>query len=469
VSADEQAKRGDPGAAKATWREAAAVYLHRRVLGMGFLGFSAGLPLLLIFSTLSFWLREAGVERTSIGLLSFIGLAYGFKWMWSPLVDRLPLPLLTARLGRRRSWILLAQLTILTALLCMGLTDPLHDLPRLAVAAVVVAFASATQDIAIDAYRIEAVEKARQAAMAATYMVGYRVGMITASAGSLVVAAAVDVNEATYEHAPWAAAYLTMAGLMLIGVVTTLAIAEPHVDRDEETVAREARAVDALRRRGGVAARLSTLGGWLYGAAVLPFLDFVSRFGWTAILLLALIGTYRTADVVLGVMANVFYVDLGFTKAEVAAISKVYGVAMTLVGAGLGGVLIRRYGVMRVLFLGALMAAGTNVLFSVLAGLGHNTPVLTLVISIDNLSAGVASAAFVAYLSCLTNVEFSATQYALFSSIMSLFPKFLGGFSGYFVDAIGWETFFVGTALLGVPVLILILLAARYAPAASSD
>lgn len=460
-----RSKTGSGGEARTSWREALAVYAHRRVVGMGFLGFSAGLPYALPFATLSFWLREAGIERDAIGLLSLAGLSYSLKWTWAPLVDRLPLPWLGARLGRRRSWILVAQLAIVAALACMAFTDPASDLPRLIAAAIAVSFASATQDIAIDAYRIEAVEEDRQAAMAATYMAGYRIGMIAASAGVLVVAAATDLSEGTYEQRPWTVAYLAMALLMLVGVATTLIIAEPEVERDAATLQREARAVAALRRRGGLLALFSGAGGWLYGAAVLPLLDFLSRYRWQAVLVLALVGTYRISDVVLGTMANVFYVDLGFSKAEVATISKLYGVGMTLAGAGLGGVLIRRYGIMRLLFVGGLLAAATNLLFAGLAGRGADTVALTAVISLDNLSTGIASAAFVAYLSSLTNVEFSATQYAMFSSLMSLVPKLMGGFSGYLVDALGWRGFFVGTALLGAPVLVLILLAARYAPA----
>ena len=289
--------------------------------------------------------------------------------------------------------------------------------------------------------------------------------MILASAGSLAVAAAVDPSESTYEALPWQVAYGVMAAMMLVGVATTLSIAEPEVVRDEATLAREQQAAAALVGRGRIPAVLSRGGAWLYGAAVLPFLDFVSRYGWQAALVLALIATYRTSDVVLGIMANVFYVDLGFTKGEVAAVSKLYGVLMTLAGASAGGLLVVRYGVMRVLFLGALLSAATNLLFAWMAELGHSLTALAVVISIDNLSAGIATCAFIAYLSSLTNVEFSATQYALFSSVMTLFPKFLGGFSGFVVDAYDWQSFFIGTALIGAPVLVLIVLAARYAPA----
>lgn len=449
----------------ANWAQALNVYRHPRVVSMLFLGFSAGLPFLLVFGTLSFWLREAGVTRTAIGFFSWVGLAYAIKWAWAPLVDRLPLPWLTRRLGRRRSWLLFSQLLIALGLSGMALTDPAESITWMAVFAVMVAFASATQDIALDAYRIEAVREEMQAAMAASYMAGYRLAMILASAGALAVAAVFDASETTYEHAPWAMAYLSMAGLMLVGILTTLLIHEPEVQPSAETLDREARARARLAADPRLSPRAAALLAWGYTAVISPFLDFLSRYRWHALLILALIATYRTSDIVLGIMANPFYVDMGFTKAEVAAITKVYGVIMTIVGAGLGGILMTRLGIMPILFTGALMSAGTNLLFAWLAGIGHDTTWLTLVISVDNLSAGLATAAFVAFLSSLTNVSYSATQYALFSSVMLLLPKFVAGFSGLAVDAVGYPAFFIGTALLGVPVLLLILLAGRHLPA----
>ncbi len=424
-----------------TWRDAMRVYREPASLRMLLLGFSAGLPLLLVFGTLSFWLREAGINRTTIGHLSWVGLAYGFKWVWSPLVDRLPLPLLTRALGRRRSWLLLSQCVIMVALVCMAVSDPRLSLVPIVWGALAVAFGSATQDIALDAYRIESAGPERQGALAATYQTGYRLAMIWAGAGVLWIAARAEVADAaSYQQGAWQTAYLVMAASMLLGVFTVLASPEPihrHI----------------APARGAAE--------WLRGALVAPFADFIGRYRWQAVLILALIALYRISDVVMGIMANPFYVDMGYSKDEVAAVTKVYGVVMTLAGAFIGGALSMRFGVMRVLMLGAVLSAASNVLFAWLAGHGHDVTALVFVVSADNLSSGIASAAFIAYLSSLTNVEYSATQYALFSSLMLLLPKFLAGFSGQYVDAFGYGQFFVGTALLGVPVLLLIWLASR--------
>jgi len=442
------------------WLQDVRVYAEPPVARMVLLGFAAGLPLLLVLGTLSFRLREAGIDRTTIGFLSWVGLAYGFKWVWAPLVDRMPLPLLTRVLGRRRSWLLAAQLVLAAGLAGMALTDAAQNLHQLVALALLVAFASATQDIALDAYRIESAEQSRQAAMAAAYQVGYRAAMITASGGALWIASTFDPDETTYQHAPWLAAYLCMAGLIGVGIVTVLFSSEPQVAVSQDTVRREQEAAARLHSR---------LLSWLYAAVVSPFLDFVLRYRWQALLLLALIGTYRISDIVLGVMSNPFYRDMGFTKDEVAAVSGVYGVLMTLAGAALGGVLALRYGVMRVLMLGAALSALTNLLFAWLATRGHDLGALVFAISADNLSAGIASAAFVAYLSGLTNVAYSATQYALFSSVMLLLPKFIGGWSGWAVDSYGYQAFFIGTALLGTPVLLLTWLAGRMAARPPAD
>ena len=451
-----------------SWLQALRVYTHPRVLGMLSLGFSAGLPLLLIMGTLSFWLREAGIDRATIGYLSWIGLAYSFKWLWSPLVDRLPLPLLTRWLGRRRAWLLLSQIVITCALMGMAVTDPAANLTHLVFFALAVAFASATQDIALDAYRIEAVAVELQGAMAATYQAGYRIAMILASAGVLWIAAAIDTTADVYDHAPWRFAYLVMAASMIVGIVTTLIIREPDVPysrliSDNEKIARQAIAHWQL------SSRTRDLLIWLYGALIAPFRDFIVRHGRQALLILGLIAIYRISDVVMGVMSNPFYVDMGYSKDEVATISKVYGVIMTIAGAAIGGVLTAKIGIMRTLFLGAVLSAATNLLFVWLAGRGHDVSGLVFTISADNLSAGIASSAFIAYLSGLTNSAYSATQYAIFSSVMLLLPKFIAGFSGQFVDAYGYESFFIATALLGLPVLILVWLAGQATFAHSSE
>ena len=424
-----------------SWLETLKVYLAPASLRMLALGFAAGLPLLLVLGTLSFRLREAGVDRTTIGYLSWVGLAYAFKWAWAPLVDRMPLPGLTHWLGRRRGWLLLSQLAIMGGLAGMALTDPQQDLHALVVFALVVAFGSATQDIALDAFRIESAPSDEQAVLAASYQTGYRLAMIWAGAGVLWVAARAEApGTETYQHLAWQRAYLVMAASMAVGLITVLLSAEPV-----RTVLPPAR--NALE--------------WLRGALVDPFADFLRRYRWQAVLILGLISIYRISDVVMGIMANPFYVDMGFTKDEVAAVTKVYGVVMTLAGAFIGGALSLRLGVMRVLMLGAVLSAASNLLFAWLGTRGHDVTGLVFVVSADNLAGGIASAAFIAYLSSLTNISYSATQYALFSSIMLLLPKWLAGFSGRYVDSFGYGSFFTSTALLGVPVLLLVALASR--------
>lgn len=435
-----------------SWLVSLQVYKEPATLRMVLLGFSAGLPLLLVFGTLSFWLREAGIDRTTIGFLSWVALAYAFKWVWAPLVDRMPLPGLTTRLGRRRGWLLFAQVWVMAGLVGMALTDPQQDLPRLVLFALLTAFASATQDIALDAYRIESASEEKQAALAAAYQTGYRIAMIWAGAGVLAIAAHFDPDEATYQFSPWTWAYVAMAASMLVGVLTVLLSREPA-----RVAGIEKPAPDSTDRLPWPTRFLP----WVYDAGVQPFLDFFQRYRWQALIILALIATYRMSDVVMGVMANPFYRDMGFSKEEVATVSKFYGVIMTLLGAFIGGVLALRLGVMRVLFAGAVLSAATNVLFAWLATRGHDVGALIFAVSADNLSAGLASAAFIAYLSGLTNVAYSATQYALFSSVMLLLPKFLAGFSGLAVDTVGYETFFITTALMGVPVLLLVVLAGR--------
>jgi PAT family beta-lactamase induction signal transducer AmpG len=424
-----------------TWREALRLYLQPASLRMLALGFAAGLPLLLVLGTLSFRLREAGIDRSTIGYLSWVGLAYGVKWMWAPLVDRMPIPWLTRQLGRRRSWLLLSQIVIAGGLVGMALNDPSQLLGPLVACALAVAIASATQDIALDAYRIESAEVNAQAALAASYQTGYRLAMIWAGAGVLWIAAWAQGEQTTgYAQSAWQAGYLVMALSMLPGMLVVLGSPEP---------------VPAPFKPARNVAE------WLKGAVLEPFADFWLRYRWQAVLLLALIAVYRISDVVMGIMANPFYVDMGFTKSEVAGVTKVYGVIMTLVGAFVGGLLSARFGVMRVLMLGAVLSAASNLLFVWLSGVGHDVQALVWVISADNLASGIATAAFIAYLSSLTNISYSATQYALLSSMMLLLPKFIAGFSGDFVDAYGYASFFTATAWLGLPVLVLVALAAR--------
>ena len=407
---------------------------------MLFLGFSAGLPLLLILGTLSFWLREAGIDRSTIGYLTWVGLIYAGKWLWAPLVDRLPIPFLGQLLGRRRSWLIFAQAIIVFGLLGMASLDPKVAITPVVWCALLVAFGSATQDIVLDAFRIESADSDRQAALAATYQTGYRLALIWSGAGVLWLAARVE-SGAGYDASAWQFAYVVMACSIAVGTITTLLSKEPV--RIELAKARNAKA-------------------WLHQTLIEPFSEFITRYGWHAIAILGLIAIYRISDIVMGIMANPFYVDMGYTKDEVAAVSKVFGVIMTLLGAFIGGVLALRFGVMRILFLGAALSAVSNLLFAWLATQGHDLTGLVWVISADNLSSGIATAAFIAFLSSLTNIQYSATQYALFSSMMLLAPKWLAGFSGVFVDTFGYQTFFISTAIIGVPVLLLIWLVIHF-------
>lgn len=415
----------------------AAPYRNPAALRMFFLGFSSGLPLLLVLGTLSFRLRECGIDLKTIGFMSWVGLCWGMKWLWAPLVDQLPLPWLTDRLGRRRSWLLLAQAGLLVGLTLIAFSHPSEDLTQTALFAVLTAFFGATQDIALDAYRIESGTEEEQASFAAMYQTGYRLAMIWSGAGALALAAAFDAGA----EGGWRAAYLIMAASLLPGMATVLLAPEP------------VRKAPVQRARNAAV--------WFYEAACLPFVDFFKRFGGWAVVVLLLIATYRISDVVMGVMANPFYSDMGFSKEEVAAVSKVFGVVMTLAGAFVGGVVALRIGVMKTLFLGGVLSAATNLLFSVLATRGHDLTFLIFTVSADNLAGGLASAAFVAYLSGLTNTAYSATQYALFSSVMLLLPKFLAGFSGVAVEAVGYAGFFTATACLGLPVLVLVVLAGK--------
>jgi len=434
--------------ARVSWREAFLSYTKPRVIAMLFLGFSAGLPFLLVFSTLSAWLKEAEVSRSVIGFFSWVGLTYSIKFFWAPAIDRLPVPFLTRMLGRRRSWMIVAQCGIAIGLIGMAQTNPMTDLYMMAVFAVVVAFSSATQDVSIDAYRIEAVEKEIQGAMSASYILGYRLALLVAGAGALYMA----------DQVPWEQVYYAMAALMLVGLITVLFINEPDRKSANDAIMQETRVLAFMEGSHHWPKKLRSVTAWFLGAVVSPFVDFFTRNGWLALLILLFIGIFRISDITMGVMANPFYLDLGFTKTEIAQITKVFGFFMTIAGSALGGVFVVRYGIMRPLFIGAVLVAITNLLFAYMAAVDTPTTfMLAFVISADNLSGGFAISAFIAYLSSLTNTAYTATQYALFSSLMTLQAKFLGGFSGVIVDLQGYVFFFVYASVLGTPAIFLVL------------
>ena len=427
------------------------IYTKIRVIRMLFLGFSAGLPLLLLLGTLSFRLREAGLDLAIIGFFSWIGLTYAFKWAWAPLVDQLPVPLLTKALGRRRSWLVCSQLLVIFGLSGLAFSDPSISITAVIWFSLLTAIGSATQDIALDAFRIDSAGTEDQGAMAATYQIGYRVAMLVASAGALFLADLFSNDNSAYNNSAWGMSYLIMAGLMLVGVITALLASEPSASSIYEVKIRSS-IQDSYPLR---------LKKWILDAGVMPFVDFVKRYKRQAILILIMISIYRISDVVMGVMANPFYVDIGFSKQEIATVTKLFGVIMTLLGAVIGGVFVKHFGALRMLIIGAILTSSTNLLFAWLSNIGANIPALVLTISADNLSAGLATAAFVSYLSGLTNIKYSATQYALFSSVMLLIPKFLAGWSGIFVEELGYENFFLFSAALGIPVILLLLMLYR--------
>jgi MFS transporter, PAT family, beta-lactamase induction signal transducer AmpG len=442
----------DPSPPKRSWRRAFAVYGHPRVVGMTFLGFSAGLPFILVGGTFSAWLRDVGVDLAAIGFLSWVGIAHSIKVLWAPIVDRAPLPYLTRWLGRRRGWILLAQLMIAAGLAGMALFDPREQLALIALFAVLTAFGSATQDIAIDAYRIEAVSKDRQGAMATTYVFGYRIAMLIAGAGALHIA----------NLGSWDLAYTVMAALMIVGVATTLIVREPDVQLERLTLQMEQRVIDYLSRTTHLGLRRDFT-AWFIGAVICPFADFLNRFGVTTVLILLFIGTFRLSDIFMGVMANPFYLDLGFSITQIANIAAAFGLAMTLTGAAIGGVLVMRFGITPMLIFTAIMAPTTNLLFSWLAVLGPENYGLVIAIIADNVTSGMAYPVLIAYISSLTNTAYTATQYALLSSLMSLPGQFLGGFTGLLAEHVGWFWFFIYAAGLGVPAIVLALVLARVA------
>ena len=696
------------------WKSAFTAFLDRRALIMLFLGFSAGIPILLIFSSLSLWLGEAGIDKSAVTFFSWAALGYSFKFVWAPLVDELPVPVLTKLLGRRRAWLLIAQLLIICAISIMAFSDPSLGqsyLYQMAAGAVLLGFSAATQDIVIDAYRIELAETQMQTVLASTYNAGYRIGMIVAGAGALFLAAYLGTAKGNYIYEAWKWTYLAMAAVMLVGIATTLCIREPQVDR----VRKEYKRVDyyrlvavffvsvvsfvlsyvysgkltemliqlwtikdsfalfcfeALRFIGSgavafmVGSSLVKMGAvnkqMAYETWVNPVADFFKRYGVKlALVLLLLIGFYRISDIIAGVISNVFYQDLNFTKEQIAEAVKVYGVIFSLIGGFLGGLLAQRMNIMKLMFVGAILASSTNLIFiglvksgqplndvvinvgeqsfktqadetgawaikvpveqlqanerltatasfqndtsqpvsvtlpyisqpgastallllpitadnvidqresegsivvrgQYLATLAENQSIklsldgqsfdakldkegvfsaaipaqllldsnskklnailmqneraqqhtalnyqvdpaaaksvtldfdlqpinlnkavdgqlevkgkvikeyssnwLYFAIIVDNLASGLAGAAFIAFLSSLTSVSFTAVQYAIFSSLMTLTPKILGGYSGTIVSNIGYPNFFLLTTLIGIPILILVVWVAK--------
>ena len=435
------------------WGRAIAEYRRPKVLAMLFLGFSAGLPFMLVFSTMSAWLRVDGIDRTTIGMLSWVGLVYTLKFFWAPVVDRLRLPVLTRVFGRRRSWLLLGQFGISAGLLQIAQLTPTGHLGALAGLALLVAFSSATQDIALDAWRIESAPQELQGVMAGAYQLGYRVAIAVASAGALWIAA----------EQSFGTAYAVMGAFAVVGILTTLVVSEPKPRVSERTIAQEQRVIDWLARNAHLPASLKELGTWFTGAVVCPFVDFFTRYGTKlAILILAFAASYRLTDFTMGVMASPFYLDVGYTLKEIAAVAKGFGLLSSIVGVLIGGAVVARLGTVRSLVLGSVFVITSNLMFMTLAWSADTSLAsLAIVVSADNLAMGVAGTALIAYLSSLTSPAYTATQYALFSSAYALPGKILMGGSGFVVDQAGYPWFFVYTSLLGLPALLLLWLVVR--------
>lgn len=434
------------------WVQALRVYAEPRVASMLFLGFSAGLPFYLVFSTLSAWLRQTGIQRSTIGMLSWVGILYSIKFLWAPLVDRVPLPLLHRLLGRRRSWMLVAQLGIVAGLAKLAGGDPAAGVSSMALAALGVAFCAATQDIALDAWRIESAEVSKQGAMVAAYQIGYRVALISGSAGALGIAG----------RSNWHASYSTMAVLGGVGVITTLLIREPRPVVSAAAGQREARVIDWLERNAHWPLWARHAGEWFIAAVICPLTDFFQRYGGLAVITLCFIGVYRLTEFTMGSMANPFYIDHGYTLAQIATVVKVYGLIMSMFGVVMAGAFVARFGLTRSLVLGSVLLIASNLAFATLATTHEPTVLgLGLVNGLDNLAIAAQGVALIAFLSSLTSPRYTATQYALFSSLYALPGKILEGTSGFVVDHVGYPVFFTYTAALSVPGLILLYFLSR--------
>lgn len=429
-----------------SWRDALTVYRDRRVLTILLLGFASGLPLLLVYGTLSTRLAESHTSLTTIGLFSWASTAYAIKWMWSPLTDRLPLPGLTGWLGQRRGWLLASQTMTALTMIGLGASNPETALWQTALWAVALAFASATQDIVIDAYRVESLEEWQLGAGAGAVVLGYRIGMIAAGGGALILA----------DQFGWFVAYAAMAGLICLTMGVTLLMPEPKRPAD----------VQEVPPPGGKSQRTG-IAEWFRTAVVLPMQDFTQRQHWVMILLF--IALYKYGDALLGVMANPFYLSIGFTKTDIGLVSKSYGVVMTIVGGLLGGIVVARLGIMRSLLLCGLLQAASNLVFALQALIGPSLPMLMVTISVENLTGGMGTAAFVAYLSSLCNIAYTATQYALVSSFMSFARTYFASLGGWLADRVDWVSYFLISTAAALPGLLLLLWMMRTFPRQTED
>lgn len=521
ITADGRPSEAAAAAAKPKrgWLESLAFYGHPKSAATLLLGFSAGLPFLLVYGVLSARLAQAGVSRTAIGFFVWLGLFYTLKFLWAPMVDRVRLPGLYEIFGQRRSWILLAQAGMITGMIGVGLADPQTSLLPFVMFALLIAFSSATQDVGIDAWRIEATPSLdAQASTAAIYQFGYRLGLMTAQTGALLIAGFASPNDANgadiYTPFAWSLAYWAMAALVLIGSSTLLWAGEPSREKAGEgpwlrleglarnagrgaiTVAAIVAAVVAVFfvapfLLGPIGRLLAPIGAYLYAIPVIvaiapfalavacvpyarklpadspllthaaagPILEFFRRLGWMALLVFGMIALYRISDFTMGVMAKPLYVDLGYSLETIGWVTGLFGIFVGIGGALLAGVFAYRYGLLACLVAGAILTIVTNASFAWLAA--HDDAAtwrLVVAITLDNSAGGFAGGILIAYMSSLTNTAFTATQYAIFSSLYAIYSKVLAGFSGVLADQVGYVWFFIITAGFGIPALILTIL-----------
>jgi PAT family beta-lactamase induction signal transducer AmpG len=449
-------------------RAAIRSYLQPRSATMLVLGSACGLPLLTISNVLGLWLTDNKVSMTDIGLFAYTLLPYSFKFVWAPLLDQVRLPGLHKLLGKRRSWMLVAQFGILAAFIGLWFTDPATQLSHVALFALLLGFSGASQDISVDAWRIEIAPAEEQGTMLGAYQLGYRLTALATAALVPYIAQLVS----------WHAGLIFLGCLIFLGMAATLfAKRPPEQDAREDVQAAE----KALKVRNRVGVSIA----WFYGAVIAPFTDFFRQHGWTGLLILAMIGTYRLPDFIMGTVARPMYRQ-SFSLIEIGTMSGLIGVWVTIAGALVGGFFVFRFGIKRSLFIGLFAVMLGNLAYALLAASGHNLPVFASAICLENLASGFAGTALLAYMSSLTSVAFTATQYALFSSFYALPGKLLGGLSGVFVDwlarhrasfdhalpgltalsdkVVGFVPFFIATALTGLAALALMVLVYRREP-----
>lgn len=423
---------------RASWRDSMAVYLQPRVLIVLMLGLSSGLPLALSGSTLLVWMRESGVDLGTIGLFALVGTPYTLKFLWAPLVDALHVPFFTRAFGRRRGWLVFSQLLLIAAILLLALTDPARSPLFVALGALLVATMSSTQDIVVDAFRVESLPESKQAAGMASYVAAYRIGMLISTAGILFLVSAFEATGIARSSA-WMWGYVAMAAMVLIGTVTALAATEPEQSVQAEAATRGESAFQRVLR-----------------AAVGAFSEFLSRRdAWAA---LGFVVLFKFTDAFSGTMTAPFVIDLGFTRNDYAAIVKGVGLAATLIGGFAGGFVARRYSLVSSLWIGAVLQAVSNLAFAWLALVGVNQWALALAISVENFTSAIGTVIFVAYLSALCkNPLHTATQYALLTALAAVGRTYLSAGAGYVAQATGWPMFFVISVLVAVPSLVLLL------------